>query len=318
MSVLRKIVSKMASPLDRYVKRRVVSKEWILSNVYRTAGYVVRDEAERLVQKTMPRLDLQFEVHLAEHCNLNCAGCEHFAPLAKKEFTDLNEYTRDFKRLSQLFDGRVRFIHLMGGEPLLNPAINDFMRVARECFPITSDFDVGGGIYIVTNGVLLPQMDKSFWECCRKYDIGIRPTKYPIPCDYDAMEKKAHEEGVKYGYYNDAQVIKTLYRLPLDLTGNQNAEHNFLMCHRSNYCINLKHGKLYTCSVAPHAHHFRDALAPNMVLSPNDGIDIYTHTAREIMEFLARPIPFCRYCNIDGTKYDLPYGPSHRCIDEWS
>ena len=28
------------------------------------------------------------EVHLAEHCNLNCKGCSHFSPLAEKEFIE--------------------------------------------------------------------------------------------------------------------------------------------------------------------------------------------------------------------------------------
>ena len=27
-----------------------------------------------------------FELHLVDHCNLNCRGCTHFSPLAEKKF----------------------------------------------------------------------------------------------------------------------------------------------------------------------------------------------------------------------------------------
>ena len=47
-----------------------------------------------------------FDVDIARHCNLNCAGCAHFSPLAKEEFYDLDVYRRDVERLSKLFDAK--------------------------------------------------------------------------------------------------------------------------------------------------------------------------------------------------------------------
>lgn len=339
MGILRKILSRMASPLDRYVQRRVnsaINKLGTvnadgLSELY-TVSENIKDRLDkvdkgisginRAIRKIVPRLDVGFEVHLAEHCNLNCRGCLHFSPLAHEEFADLNEFTRDLKRLSMLFSGRAKYIRLLGGEPLLNPEITKFMQVARECFPDTDDADTcrtDGGIIIVTNGILLPKMDKHFWEVCKQYNIGIMPTKYPIPFDYDAAECLARKMGVRYNYYNSAQVLKTLMKLPLDLTRSQDAVHNFLVCSSAVDCATLKHGKLYTCPRAAHAHILRDNLAADMKLSEQDGIDIYkASSAQEIMTFLAKPIPFCRYCNIDGIKYDLPWTQSQKSIDEWT
>ena len=74
------------------------------------------------------RKRFNFEVHLIDSCNLNCKGCVHFAPLAKpSSFYPLEEFEKEIKRLSELFGGRFGWIHIMGGEPLLNPNINDYL-----------------------------------------------------------------------------------------------------------------------------------------------------------------------------------------------
>jgi len=59
------------------------------------------------------------ELHLTDHCNLNCKGCGHYCPLAPPQYADLQQYHSDMRRLRQLFRN-VRTIRLMGGEPLLH------------------------------------------------------------------------------------------------------------------------------------------------------------------------------------------------------
>lgn len=264
----------------------------------------------RGLERMIPKRKLRYEVHLAEHCNLNCKGCDNFSPLAKKEFLNIVEYERDVKRLSFLFGGKMKEIVLLGGEPLLHPKIEVFLRITREYFPV-------GKIRIITNGLLLPKMKETFWKSCRKYSIEIVPTKYPIKFDYDFVEKMARSNGVKYHYFNPG-VVKTLKKMCMDVTGKQSICHNFVNCHRANKCITLKHGKLYTCSAAPHASILNDYFNLGMELHENDGIDIYQAKDRkEIMRFLARPIPFCRYCNTDATEEGIIWKQSKRERSEW-
>jgi hypothetical protein len=45
------------------------------------------------------------EFHLAEHCNLNCAGCDHFSPLAAEEYASLETVKKDMARLAELTGG---------------------------------------------------------------------------------------------------------------------------------------------------------------------------------------------------------------------
>lgn len=159
--------------------------------IRKTKDQLIKSAAVRSVRgltRRIPRRSLKFEVHLAEHCNLNCKGCDNFSPLAAEEFLELDEYERDCRRLSDLFGGKVKKLLLLGGEPLLNPRIEDFLRVSRECFP-------RGRIIIVTNGLLLPKMTDKFWKNCKKYGIEIEPTKYPVNFDYDAVEEMARGGG---------------------------------------------------------------------------------------------------------------------------
>ena len=73
---------------------------------------------------------MTFEVCITEHCNLNCVGCSHFAPLAEPYFMDLEVFRNDMARLSALLGDRVEWIHIMGGEPLLHPQCADFLAVS--------------------------------------------------------------------------------------------------------------------------------------------------------------------------------------------
>jgi uncharacterized radical SAM superfamily Fe-S cluster-containing enzyme len=80
------------------------------------------------------------EVNLADHCNLNCQMCDHFSPLAKPTFLDLETFRRDMKRLAELTDGYIDIMKLQGGEPLLNDQAIEFIKITRELFPESNHF----------------------------------------------------------------------------------------------------------------------------------------------------------------------------------
>lgn len=270
------------------------------------------DRLERCINHCLPRAELSFEVALAEHCDLNCAGCDHFSPLAEPEFADFEETSRDFERLSVLFHGLVREVHLLGGEPLLHPDLVKFFKIARENFP-------DAVIDITTNGIKLLTQPEEFWLACKEYNIVIRPTKYPIPLKFEEIEQLAADYGVDFHYINNSGVIKTTHLYRLDVEGLQDGNRSFLLCSRANRCIYLQHGKLYTCTIAPTVRHFNKHFGTNLKELPEDSIDIYQATsAQEIMQFLARPIPFCRYCMTDKTRWDQPWHQSKCDIEEWT
>ncbi|MDD5785531.1 radical SAM protein [Campylobacter lanienae] len=249
------------------------------------------------LRKLTPQANLEFvEIHLVEHCNLNCFGCNHFSQLANEGYTDINEYDKDMKQLAKITGGGINRFHLMGGEPLLHPSHNEFFKITRKYFPKSQ-------IWLVTNGILLESRDDEFWQTCKDEKIQIHPTKYPIKINWNFIENKCKEYGIPLIFYNNANIEKTSYQLLLDRNGKQDPFRSFINCHQANCCIRFHKGKLCTCTVAVSIEHFNKKFNSDFPMDENNYLDIYkVENYSEILRFLAQPIPFCRYCKMGEWK----------------
>ena len=272
-----------------------------------------RFDIERMQRKVAPMKKIQFEVHVAEHCNLNCKYCSHYSNIAEESFMDIGDYEKDVNRLSELFGGEADHIFLLGGEPLLNKEINEFMTISRKGFPETS-------LVVYTNGILLDQMPKSFYETCRRTNSTILITKYNInPEVYVRAEERCRAEGVSFDYAWGSEMYRFMNHYSLDLEGKQDPTEMFLHCDPANMCITLRDHKLYTCVVAANIEHFNHYFDKHLELTEDDGIDIFkAKSGQELLDFFARPIPFCRYCNVYKRTHGNEWGITNRTIDEWT
>lgn len=259
------------------------------------------------------RTRLKFQVHLTEHCNLNCRGCYHFSPLAQEEYLSLESYQADLQRLAVLFNGEMEEILLLGGEPLLHPDIAAMIRTARRYFAV-------GKIKILSNGLCLFNMPDEFWLACRETGTELWLTKYPISIDYDKIEMTAAKWELRIFWFN-TEPVRTLGHQPLDLSGSQDYLENFENCYRANECIMLDHGKLYSCIIPATIRHFNRYFDQNLEVCESDYINIYeVASGRELLEKLVMPTPFCRYCNREDIAIfgEIPWEVSKYKIEEWS
>lgn len=264
------------------------------------------------MNKVEPRKRIQFEVNLAEHCDLNCKCCDHFSPLAKERYTNFTSFEKDINRLSYLYKGESDRIILLGGEPLLNTEITKFMVCVRKAFPNSK-------ILIITNGLMIPKMNDKFFDSCIDNNIEVWITKYPINDVYKEIEQICESKKISWKYFNNAQVQKESAHNPLDLEGKQNCEENFMNCSVANECITLKDGKLYPCPTVAHIEHFNQYFGCSLHVEEMDGVDIYkANSGEEILEYLSKPIPFCRYCDVSSRTYHHRWGTSKRKIEEWT
>ncbi len=258
-----------------------------------------------------PKPVLRVELHVSETCNLNCRMCSHFSCIAKPEFLEPAVLERDMKRLAELYDNGVYQIKLLGGEPLLNPKLPELCHIVRRHFP-------DAHLVITTNGTLLPKMGDEFWLACKETRVELLCTEYPISFDYKEVEALVRRRGIPYSRVNDEEM--TFHHMPLDLTGGQDPVQSFRDCDHKNYaCVSLYHGRLYTCTVAMNARHFEKRFHAGITLSPRDSIDIYeASSAWEIAEFLSRPIPFCRFCDVGRRTWGHKWGKTKHSIQEWT
>jgi len=245
------------------------------------------------------------ETHLTDHCNLNCKGCSHFAPLVKGEaFTDIDIFKRDFSRFKQLFSD-IYEIRLIGGEPLLHPDLVTFCEFTRDLYPKAN-------ISVFTNGKLLLNMPDIFWNTCSKKNILIKLSYYPIDLPIDKIKQKAKAHHVRIKI---PKQIKQFSKL-LNINGNSDPYQSFKNCRAMLKCLFLGNGKLYSCSLPPHIHLFNEYFNRNIHTSKNDYINIFADIApSDIIEFTNHPTPMCKWC-ITRRSY-MKWDKSKKKINEW-
>lgn len=270
-------------------------------------------ETERIAKIT-PLNKIKFEMDISEHCNLNCAYCSTFSPLSQELYYDIVNYENDLKRMGQLFNGEARKIHLIGGEPLLNKNINEYVKITRKYFPKAEQ------IIIFTNGILLFKQDDIFWDVVKQTNTEISVTKYPINIDYNKMKSLVESHNIKFHYIGDSESFKYMRILAVDALGSQDIEDSFRNCSEPNKCIKLKNGKLFKCVRPSEIFKFNEYFHRDIQLEEGDYIDIYkAKDANEILEYLANgPIPFCKYCDMRGRLTDHEWKQSKKEISEWT
>ena len=248
----------------------------------------------------------QVEFHLVDHCNLNCAHCDHFTPLAKEYFADIEDIVNDFKKLKKIFDN-IGKIYIVGGEPLLHPDLLKIFNPLRTLYPKSE-------IIIITNGILLDKQKDEFWEKLKEYDIALSMTHYPLNIDYLGYIEKCKNLGIK-AYYFSLNRDK-MQKMDLDIKGSRNKKRAFLKCTRKK-CHFLRDGKLYVCTPAPNIRFLNEYFNLNFKLDKTDYIDLEKiKSASKINKLFKRPIAFCKYCNDEDLSYDK-YRISKKELSEW-
>ena len=249
------------------------------------------------------------DINVVDHCNLKCKYCANFCPLANERYLDIEEYNKDCERLSSLTGGKIKTIRLLGGEPLLHPRLIEVIDITRKYFPLSE-------IDLVTNGLLLLKMPDDFWLECKRCGVKVAISHYPIELNYGEIKKTAKQFDVKTIYGKKA---RGMYKWILDLNGEQDMKESYSYCFRANQCTVLQNGKIYSCSLPPWINYFNDYFDKNLSVCDLDYIDIYKINGfEEILHFMSKPIPFCKYCNTKIMKYSNKWDISRKEISEWT
>jgi len=249
-----------------------------------------------------PILD-HLEFHVTEHCNLNCKGCTHFSNISGEKFTDCLHIQKRLERLNKIF-GKIKKIKILGGEPLLHPEIVEILKITRKTVPFTD-------IIVITNGTLLPSMPDIFFKTCRENDISIEITVYPpLFNNIEKIIKNLDLFKVKYILSNRIFSFCGV----LNTAGTSDKQKTFLNC-TGKFCSILKDDNIYMCAIAAYIGYFNKKF--NAYLAEGEGINIYTHTGKEILSYLKKPEETCRFCtnNFNYFKWETSDNPQPH---DWS
>lgn len=240
------------------------------------------------------------EYHLVDSCNLRCAGCSHYSSLlGEKTYWSKEEILNDLKLLNKKVGNNLKWLRLMGGEPLLHPQISECLKSIRELFPNTD-------ISLVTNGLLLKKMKSDFYDTCLKCKIVIKITDYGI-IDVKKAINDLKEYGINAFFYKK---VKIWHYQHVRLT--EGKIDCLSKCTYKNKCNNYRNGKIYLCPHIAYINCFNEYYDKNIQLNETDYISLEEiNSFDELMMKLKKMRPnFCyQYCNY--------YDDDHPKRGEW-
>jgi len=235
------------------------------------------------------------EVNIVEHCNLRCRSCAHLSPALPKHFVAPDALSSDLTALARSY--HVKVLRLLGGEPLLHPDLLDIMMTVRESH-------IAEKIEITTNGVLLPRLERRFWEMVDSVRISLYPGHSLREDQLDTCIDLAHQNNVliRYRRYqtfqesyseqgtDDPLLVKRIYA-----TCNE--------AHRWR-CHTVANGWFFKC---PQSYMIPRgmSLGPEATYRNGIQIDESPDFRDRLLSYLTspEPLPSCRNCLGSAGKY---------------
>lgn len=264
-----------------------------------SGGILHHINSENVLEPTLYKLGHEkpvldyVETHVADHCNLKCRGCLHFSNMHKEQYPSIEQFKKDMNRLHELFEDIIR-IRLMGGEPLLNRELEQYVTESRRLFP-------NADIRVVTNGLLITKIDYKLQEAMRDNNVMFDITLYPpVLAKKREIELFLKEKDIKY-------VISEMvgeFRKTLSRVNTNDSEKAIEICQASN-CHFLREGRLTKCPLVMFLDDFNNAFGTDY--NTNSSINIYDEklNAWDIVKKLDSPIDFCNHC------------PDHESFQTW-
>lgn len=261
------------------------------------------------------------KTQIVDECNLNCKGCDHFAPLAKKWHQPLDDFTKMMKTIKDTVGNHIKEIELYGGEPLLHEQLYEMILVIKVLF------DDSIAITIETNGILLDKFFQKHKDLINDEKIEIKITEY--------KSTKGIINKLKKKYFNNDIYQAKMLDKELELTNHSSYKENLF-----NVNIN-KEPKQFVDDIYKNCYvkcEEKDSLClRNWVLSPCPMtmclqiFDEYFHeqydskfnhikvskdlSVKDLDKMAHYPCDFCKRCG--NVIYGIPYNISKKERKEW-
>lgn len=272
------------------------------------------------------------EFYITNVCNLTCDRCNRFNDHAFKGWQKWSDYEQAYQDWSEKIE--IDQIVILGGEPLLNPSICQWIAGINSIFK--------RGLQVLTNGTRLNKTP-GFYEAIRNCSVPGETNWVGISVhnsdeikwylnevktflkgnliwyetnDMGADYYVADENGVGVGiwlqdYFTNAAVHR-LNNGRLGLYNNDPVEAHKVCCFAQFKNYHFIRGKLYKCGPVALFPEFDQQF--NLDLSDSDrqlinsyhplSIDEFDHRGVEFLAEIDNPIPQCKFCprNTDMTQ----------------
>lgn len=250
------------------------------------------------------------EIHVAEHCNLNCKNCSMFCGLVETcDFPCYQEFEEGIKQLKNFFP-HIKKFRIIGGEPLLNPELDKYICLIRNVYPYTD-------IRLISNGILVTKMSDQLIQTIIDNDVTFIVTQYiSLKHSIDEINRFLSKTGIRYIVTEAVLEFQKIY----NALGDSDIDENFYRCHWKGSCATMYGTKIATCYVPFVIHYFSDKF--NLAIEETGKIDLMEEglTAQEIIKRMHTPFDMCRYCAPKGnwTEWERLPDKNNTTIQDWS
>ncbi len=225
------------------------------------------------------------ETNIVDYCNLNCRGCSHFSNLFEYgEKVPFNIFRRDLNQIAEHL--HIYRFNMLGGEPLLDSEINQYIEYARKILPDTN-------IQLITNGILIPKQPKSFFDCCKENNVRIVISEYQPTLELkNQIVEILHKNEVRYFLRDN----RGEFGKNIDLTGTTDKDWAVKHCRESR-CQFFRNGKIYKCPFEALGNRLFECYGVDIRLS--GGYDIYQGNldwADLADTLMHQTVDACKYC----------------------
>lgn len=250
------------------------------------------------------------EIHAAEHCNLNCKNCSMFCGLVETcDFPCYQEFEEGIKQLKNFFP-HIKKFRIIGGEPLLNPELDKYIRLIRNVYPYTD-------IRLISNGILVTKMSDQLIQTIIDNDVTFIVTQYiSLKHSIDEINRFLSKTGIRYIVTEAVLEFQKIY----NALGDSDIDENFYRCHWKGSCATMYGTKIATCYVPFVIHYLSDKF--DLAIEETGKIDLMEEglTAQEIIKRMHTPFDMCRYCAPKGkwTEWERLPDKNNTTIQDWS
>jgi organic radical activating enzyme len=217
------------------------------------------------------------ETNITTACQLSCRDCNHFIPIQKASFIEVEQLEKDLNKLAKIT--KAQAYALIGGEPLIHPDIVELLYVSRAS-------GISDCIEVWTNGLLIKRMPDEFWMGLDKLVLSIYPGKEQ---HRKYIEDKCAEYSVDLEVKDGLPFTAVLHKSP----DRERAKVKWARCWYRNNLFVVDNGYLYRCCTSP--------FIPKLILGLPEGVDgiaLEELTEDSLRNFVNRkePMQSCSIC----------------------
>jgi len=184
------------------------------------------------------------EIHASHACNFTCESCSHFSNNGHKGYISVKEADEYMGYWSNRINPQ--WFAILGGEPLLNPHIEEILTVARKHWQ--------GDVEIITNGFLLPNFP-DLGSLLQKLNINLVISKHGDTPEFNEkwnavmqyLADKNMPHCVRESFSNWTRRYKGWGPNVLPYEDDR-PDASWEICP-AKHCLQIFEGKLYKCPV---------------------------------------------------------------------